>query len=366
MRGVILTAILLAVLLASCTLGPFTSPLRSPQSAPPTPPPQPQTLPSPSTEESITLIGDILADPASYQGQEVTVVAYYRGWDLLGEAGSGPPVTRSDVAVADATGSIYIVFAGEEALGDIPPLAPLDREATEALLRLHGVVRLNPNGQPYILVTKGEMVEMLPARVLLRVRRTGGIAGMDEELMAMADGTLYFLDRKSRTSVRWKVDPAQVLQAVEGLRPFLDREVGHQVPDGFAYAVTLQDGEKVRSATFYEGTLPEEADRALTPVREWFGEARERAARPTPPPAAYPGAVMTAIQALSERLNIPPEEVTVAAWEPVDWPDTSLGCPQPGMMYAQVIVPGYLVILEVRGETFRVHTDRAGQRFCFP
>lgn len=365
MRGMILTTMLLAILLASCTPGPFASPL-SPPSPPPTPPPRPQALPSPSTAESVTPIGEILADPAGYQGREVTVVAYYRGWDLLGEAGSGPPLPRSDIAVADATGGIYIVFAGEEARGDIPPLSPSDREATETLLRLHGVVRLNPNGQPYILVTKGEVMKGLPARVLLRVRRTGGIAGMDQELMAMADGTLYFLDRKSRTSVRWKVDPAQVLQAVEGLRPFLDQEVGRQVPDGFAYAITLQDGEQMRLATFYEGTLPEEANRALTPIREWFGAALEQASRPTPTPGAYPGAVLAAVRALSEQRSVPPEEITVAAWEPVDWPDTSLGCPQPGMMYAQVIVPGYLVFLEARGETFRVHTDQAGQRFCFP
>lgn len=359
MRGMILTAVLMAVLLASCTPGPFASPL-SPQLAPLTPSPQPQTPPSPS----ITLIGDILADPVRYQGREVTVVVYYRGWDLLGEAGSGPPLTCSDVAVADATGGIYIVFAGEEARGDIPPLDPLDREATETLFRLHGVVRLNPNGQPYILVTKGEVMKGLPARVLLRVRRTGGLAGIDEELMAMADGTLYFLDRRSRTSVRWKVDPAQVLQAVEGLRPFLDQEVGHQVPDGFAYAITLQNEEQVRSATFYEGTLPEEADRVLTPVREWFGEAMEQASRPTP--GAYPPAVLAAVQALSEQLDIPSEEITVAAWEPMDWSDTSLGCPQPGMMYAQIIVPGYLVFLEARGKIFQVHTDRVGQWFCFP
>jgi hypothetical protein len=365
MRGLILTAMLLAILLASCRPGPLTSPL-SPQSAPPTPPPQPQTLPSPSTGESVTPIGEILADPRAYEGREVTVVAYYRGWDLLGEAGSGPPLTRSDVAVADATGGIYIVFAGEEAVSGLPRLAPFDREATETLLRLYGVVQLNPNGQPYILVKKGEVMKGLPARVLLRVRRTGGIAGMDQELMAMADGTLYFLDWKSRTHVRWQVDPAQVLQAAEGLRPFLGGEVGRQVPDGFAYAVTLQDGEQVRTAVFYEGTLPEDAARALAPLQGWFGEAMEQASRPTPTPGAYPGAVMAAVRALSEQLDVPPEEITVAAWEPVDWPDTSIGCPQPGMMYAQVIVPGYVVFLEARGETFRVHTDQAGQRVCIP
>ncbi len=363
MRTAVLMVTLLTML-AACAPKPLNSPL-SPQSGLPTPPPSPPG-PSPALWESITPIGDILADPARYQGREVTIVAYYRGWDLLGEAGTGPPRTRSDIAVADPTGAIYIAPAGEEAMSGLPPLLPFQVESTETLLRLRGRVEMTERGQPYILVTKMEKVEGLPARVLLRVRRTGGIAGMDQELMAMADGTLYFLDRKTRTHIRWKADPNQVAQAIESLRPFLDKEVGIQVPDGFAYAVTLQEGEQVRTVVFYEGRLSEEAARALAPIRAWFGEAMERVARPTPTPGPYPGAVLAAVRWLAEQRDIPPEEITVASWEPVDWPDTSLGCPEPGMMYAQVIVPGYLVMLEVRGEIFRVHTDRAGQRFCSP
>lgn len=362
MRTVILLAALL-LMLASCTPGPFTSPLSSPPASPTS---APSPLPLPSLWESVTPIGEILADPAGYNGREVTIVAYYRGWDLWGEAGSGPPLTRSDVAVADATGGIYIVLAGEKSPSDMPPLSPSDREATETLLRLHGVVRLTPSGQPYILVTKGEVMKGLPARVLLRVRRTGGIAGMDQELMVMADGRVYFLDRKTRYHGRWQMGPEQVVRAMEGLRPFLDQEVGRPIPDGFIYTVTVSEGEQVRRTVFYEGVLSEAANRALAPLREWFGEAGDRPARPTPTPGAYPGAVMAAVRALAAQLDIPPEAITVAAWEPVDWPDTSLGCPEPGMMYAQVIVPGYRVFLEVRGETVRVHTDRAGERFCFP
>ncbi len=256
MRTAVLMVTLLTML-AACAPKPLNSPL-SPPSGLPTPPPSPPG-PSPVLWEEVTPIGDILADPARYQGQEVTIVAYYRGWDLLGEAGTGPPRTRSDIAVADPTGCIYIAPAGPEAISSLPPLLPHQMASTETLLRLQGRVEMTERGQPYILVTKMEKMEGLPARVLLRVRRTGGIAGMDQELMAMADGTLYFLDRKTRTRIRWKADPNQVAQAIEGLRPFLDKEVGIQVPDGFAYAVTLQEGEQVRTAVFYDGRLSEEA-----------------------------------------------------------------------------------------------------------
>ncbi|SNB75797.1 hypothetical protein [Thermoflexus hugenholtzii] len=329
------------------------------------PPSNGTIIPTPAFWESITPIGEILADPSGYQGREVTILAYYRGWDLLGEAGVGPPLTRSDVAVADPTGCIYIAPAGEEAMKDIP-LRPFDREATETLLRLHGQVRRSPRGQPYILVTKGEVWNGLPARVLLRVRRTGGIAGMDHELMAMADGTLYFLDRKNRLHVRWKTTPDAVARTVEGLRPFLDQEVGTPVPDGFAYAVTVQEGEQIRKVIFHEGTLPGAADPALAPLREWLREAMERAPYPPPTPTAHPDAVRAAIRFLAMQLDLSPEAIRVIAWEPVDWPDAALGCPEPGKVYAQIITPGYVVFLEARGETFRVHTDRTGERACRP
>lgn len=338
----------------------------------PSPPAIPQTMtspsPSPSPWENVTLIGDILANPAAYTGREVTVIAYYRGWDLLREVTGGPPLTRSDIAVADATGGIYIAFAGAEAIEGLPPLLPFQLASTETLLRLRGKVEIAPSGQPYIRVTKGEQMEGLPAHVLLRARRTGGIVGMDQELLALADGTLYFLDRKIRAHARWKIDPVQVVQAVENIRPFLDREVGTPTPDNFIYKITVLDGEKARTAIFHEAKLSEDAARALDPVRTWFRETMNRAVRPTPTPGQFPGPVMAAVRALAEQQDIPPEQVTVVAWEPVDWPDTSLGCPEPGKVYAQVITPGYRVFLEARGKTYTIHTDRAGRRvvFCFP
>jgi hypothetical protein len=44
-----------------------------------------------------------------------------------------------------------------------------------------------------------------------------------------------------------------------------------------------------------------------------------------------------------------------------EWSDASLGCPKPGQMYAQVITPGYLVVLEAGGQRLEYHTD-AGRR----
>jgi hypothetical protein len=46
--------------------------------------------------------------------------------------------------------------------------------------------------------------------------------------------------------------------------------------------------------------------------------------------------------------------------EPKDFPDASLGVPEPGMTYAQVITPGYVILLNAEGETYEYHA--AGER----
>jgi uncharacterized protein (TIGR00251 family) len=61
---------------------------------------------------------------------------------------------------------------------------------------------------------------------------------------------------------------------------------------------------------------------------------------------------------LAGRLNIAAQGIKLASVEGVEWRNTSLGCPQPGMMYAQVIVPGYRVVVEAEGQRYEYHTDR--------
>ncbi len=50
----------------------------------------------------------------------------------------------------------------------------------------------------------------------------------------------------------------------------------------------------------------------------------------------------------------------VVSAEAVDWPDSSLGCPQPDMMYLQVITPGYQVVFEVGGVQYDMRAAASG------
>jgi hypothetical protein len=71
--------------------------------------------------------------------------------------------------------------------------------------------------------------------------------------------------------------------------------------------------------------------------------------------------VLIAKDDLARGLGLSVSEISVVSVEAVDWPDTSLGCPEPGKVYAQVITPGYLVVLEAEGQTYEYHTDKGGQ-----
>lgn len=67
---------------------------------------------------------------------------------------------------------------------------------------------------------------------------------------------------------------------------------------------------------------------------------------------------------LAKRKGIDKEEIVIVEVESVDWPDTSLGCPEPGMIYAQVITPGYKILLSYARETYEYHSDK-GDRVVY-
>lgn len=72
-------------------------------------------------------------------------------------------------------------------------------------------------------------------------------------------------------------------------------------------------------------------------------------------------AVAQARQDLSSRLSVQESQISVERVEEVDWRDSSLGCPQPGQMYAQVITPGYRIVLRVKDQTYEYHADRGNR-----
>ena len=63
---------------------------------------------------------------------------------------------------------------------------------------------------------------------------------------------------------------------------------------------------------------------------------------------------------LASCKGIDKEKIAVAVVKAVNWPDTSLGCTEPGMVYAQVITRGYRILLSYDGKIYEYHSGQGG------
>jgi hypothetical protein len=65
------------------------------------------------------------------------------------------------------------------------------------------------------------------------------------------------------------------------------------------------------------------------------------------------------------RTGLTKSELEVLSAEAVTWSDGSLGCPQPGMLYTQALVPGFRIRVRAGTETLDYHAGRRGApTFC--
>ncbi|MCH8940133.1 MAG: hypothetical protein IIC27_03280 [Chloroflexi bacterium] len=93
------------------------------------------------------------------------------------------------------------------------------------------------------------------------------------------------------------------------------------------------------NACFTEGALPE--DISPGEVIDVYYDARDM---------------------LAEALGVDPSSAKITNIKRVDWPDSSLGVPEPGFSYATVITPGFKLVMELEPEgkqyVFHTSTDR--------
>lgn len=77
-----------------------------------------------------------------------------------------------------------------------------------------------------------------------------------------------------------------------------------------------------------------------------------------PADAGLQNLIDKAVADLAQRLSIPAAQIKLVEAAPVVWPDSSLGCPQKGMVYAQVLTPGYLIRLKASNQEFEYHASK--------
>ena len=76
--------------------------------------------------------------------------------------------------------------------------------------------------------------------------------------------------------------------------------------------------------------------------------------------------IATAKADAAQRTGKSEQEITVVSAERVMWSDSSMGCPAPGRMYAQVLTAGYRIVLKVGQEQLSYHAGSVGKPVLCP
>ena len=63
---------------------------------------------------------------------------------------------------------------------------------------------------------------------------------------------------------------------------------------------------------------------------------------------------------LAQKFSVPASQIKAIETKEAVWPDASLGCPQPGIVFAQIPTPGYIIMLEYAGDDFEYHASIRG------
>jgi hypothetical protein len=99
------------------------------------------------------------------------------------------------------------------------------------------------------------------------------------------------------------------------------------------------------------------------PVPPGQGDAVMTPSPSIPPETGLQHLIDKAVADLAQRLSIPATQITLIEATPVVWSDASLGCPQPGMAYAQVPEDGLRIRLQAGGQVYEYHSGGARDPF---
>lgn len=81
-----------------------------------------------------------------------------------------------------------------------------------------------------------------------------------------------------------------------------------------------------------------------------------------PKPTSNP-LVNQAINDLAQQLAVSADDIRILSVESVVWPDSALGCPQPDMMYMQVLQDGARIRLQVADTVYQYNSGGATAPF---
>ena len=113
----------------------------------------------------------------------------------------------------------------------------------------------------------------------------------------------------------------------------------------------------------YNAVNPQFATPTPTPPeKDDYVPANTPTPEPTPTPEV-PSFGGLFIAELSNKLEIKPKNIKLVSYEDTIFNDSSLGCPEPGKFYAQVITPGWKIMFEVDGNIYEYHSNIDGSNY---
>jgi hypothetical protein len=81
----------------------------------------------------------------------------------------------------------------------------------------------------------------------------------------------------------------------------------------------------------------------------------------SPSPDAGQAAAEAALREGAVYLGVSPSDMHLDELTAHEWGDASLGCPRPGILYAQVVTPGFVVVVSGAGTSLEYHADGRGR-----
>jgi len=187
---------------------------------------------------------------------------------------------------------------------------------------------------------------------VLTWQRTGGIAGFCDEIEVFSDGAYNVANCSAQPSKR---------------REQLDAHQRSMLTDWIARFTSFKDGEDSTTPSYPDQMFVNTifvGSGSIQPSAEEIAAISNFAASLVAQPQTggdYPDAVTKAREYLANKLGITSDQVEVVSVEAVEWPDSCLGVVIPDTMCAEVITPGYRILLQTEGRDYELHTDESGR-----
>ena len=178
-------------------------------------------------------------------------------------------------------------------------------------------------------------------------QREGGIGGLCDEVKVYLTGLTY-ISKCTGFNHQMYLNSSQLEQVYSWVDTFKSIDYSHTDPD-------ISDPMTIRLALNGNGNW----DASQTDIQAISNFASSLIASTPVSGGGYPPAVLVTQNMLKAVLSNP-GEIIVIKIEPVDWSDACLGVRRANELCAQVVTPGFRVLLVANGLLYEFHTDFDG------